>query len=57
MMFIILALTGCGHDHNNVASTFVTQILSDPAFDGDILQTSRERIDFSEQQQGGNIST
>jgi hypothetical protein len=40
IVFIILALVGCGHDHNKTAPTIVTQILSDPAFDGDILQTS-----------------
>ena len=40
MVFISLALMSCGHDHNNASPTFVTQILSDPTFDGDILQTS-----------------
>jgi hypothetical protein len=38
MVFIILALTGCGHDHNNAQPTIVTQIFSDQAFDGDILE-------------------
>ncbi len=37
MMFISLSLIGCGNDHNNVTPTIVTTILSDPAFDGDIL--------------------
>jgi hypothetical protein len=40
LMFISLALMSCGHDHNNSSPTFVTQILSDPTVDGDILQTS-----------------
>jgi hypothetical protein len=39
MVFMILALTGCGHE-NNTTPTIVTQILSDPAFDGYITQTS-----------------
>ena len=38
-VFMVLALTGCGHDHSNPAP-FVTQILSDPTVDGDILQTA-----------------
>ncbi len=40
MMFMILALTGCGHDNGNPPPTIVTQILSDSVYDGDILQTS-----------------
>jgi hypothetical protein len=35
-----LYLTGCGNDHNNAPPLIVTKILSDPAVDGDILQTS-----------------
>lgn len=39
MMFITLALTGCGDHHGGHAQpSIVTEILSDPAFDGDILQ-------------------
>jgi hypothetical protein len=38
MVFMILALTGCGHDHNNAQPTIVTQIFSDSVFDGDILE-------------------
>ena len=40
IVFISLSLIGCGHDHHNNPQTIVTQILSDPAFDGDILRTS-----------------
>ena len=36
MVFSILSLTGCGHDHNNSTQIISTSILSDPAFDGDI---------------------
>lgn len=36
MVFIVLALTGCGG--SSETPTFVVQILSDPAFDGDIEQ-------------------
>ena len=36
MVFLILSLTGCGHDHNNSTRIISTSILSDPAFDGDI---------------------
>jgi hypothetical protein len=40
MVFISLALIGCGHDHSSAPPpTIITQILSDPAVDGDILQT------------------
>ncbi len=39
-VFMILALAGCGHDHSNPAPPFVTQILSDPTVDGDILETA-----------------
>ncbi len=35
MLFITLAQTGCG-DHHHERPTVVTQIVSDPAFDGDI---------------------
>jgi hypothetical protein len=38
-MFMILALAGCGHDRD-LSPTIVTQILSDPVFDGYITQTS-----------------
>lgn len=38
MLFITLAHTGCGRDH--ARTTVVTQILSDPASDGDIEQNS-----------------
>jgi hypothetical protein len=38
MVFIILALIGCGHDHNNAQPTIIAHILSDPVFDGDILE-------------------
>lgn len=34
--FMILTLTGCGSDHNDPPSLFVTEILSDSTFDGDI---------------------
>jgi hypothetical protein len=41
MVFMSLALIGCGHDHSSAPPpTTITQILSDPAVDGDILQTS-----------------
>ncbi len=39
MMLTILTLTGCGHDHHNPPPTVITNILSDPMFDGDILFT------------------
>lgn len=39
MVWLVIAMTGCG-DHHNSPPTFVSQILSDPAFDGDIEQTS-----------------
>ncbi len=38
VVFISLALAGCGHDHTSAPPTFTTDILSDPAFDGDIAQ-------------------
>ena len=38
MVIMSLSPISCGHDHNN--QTITTQILSDPAIDGDILQTS-----------------
>jgi hypothetical protein len=40
IVFLILSLTGCGHDHNNSTQIISTSILSDPAFDGDIEQVS-----------------
>lgn len=39
IVFISLALIGCGGG-GSAPPTIVTQILSDPTFDGDILQTS-----------------
>ena len=36
IVFMILALTGCGNDHNNATPTIVTQIFTDQALDGDI---------------------
>ena len=36
MVFISLTLAGCGHDDGNAPPTVITDILSDPAFDGDI---------------------
>lgn len=36
--FLILTLAGCGSDNNNGSPVFVTTILSDAAFDGDIRQ-------------------
>jgi hypothetical protein len=36
MVFSILSLTGCGHDHSSSPRIISTSILSDPAFDGDI---------------------
>ena len=41
MVFISLALMSCGHDHN-ASPTFVTQILSNPTFDGDIELSSSD---------------
>ena len=38
MVFISLTLIGCGHHHDDVREQSVTLILSDPAFDGDIVQ-------------------
>lgn len=38
MVFMILALTGCGGGGDDQPPLFVTQILSDPAFDGDIAK-------------------
>ena len=38
IVFVIVALTGCGHDHTSAPPTFTTQILSDPVYDGDIAQ-------------------
>ncbi|GLI37401.1 hypothetical protein KI811_13170 [Geobacter hydrogenophilus] len=40
MVWLVIAMTGCGDGHSNPPQTFVSQILSDPAFDGDIEQTS-----------------
>ena len=43
MVFISLALIGCGNDHSSAPPpppTIITQIFSDPAVDGDILETS-----------------
>lgn len=34
--FMIMTLTGCGSDDNNAPPLFVTEILSDSTFDGDI---------------------
>jgi len=38
MVFVTLALTGCGNGGSSPPPTFVTQISSDPVFDGDIVQ-------------------
>ncbi len=38
IVFVIVALTGCGHDHTSAPPIFTTYILSDPTFDGDITQ-------------------
>lgn len=38
MLFITLALTGCGDGGSSPPPAFVTQISSDPVFDGDIVQ-------------------
>jgi hypothetical protein len=38
MLFITLALTGCGNGGSSPPPTFVTQISSDPGVDGDIVQ-------------------
>jgi hypothetical protein len=35
-MFLILSVTGCGHDHRNSNGIVSAFIISDPAFDGDI---------------------
>jgi len=40
MLCVILTLPGCGGGGSSSTTTFVAQILSDPAFDGDIEQTS-----------------
>ena len=40
MVFITLALTGCGDGGSSPPPTFFTEISSDPAFDGDIQQDS-----------------
>lgn len=40
MVFISLALTGCGDDRDSAPLIFVTDIISDPAFDGDIQRSS-----------------
>lgn len=37
MVLMVLVLTGCG-DGSSTPTTFVSQILSDPAFDGDIAR-------------------
>ena len=37
-VFLMLSLTGCGGGGDSVPSTFTTQIISDPAFDGDIAR-------------------
>lgn len=36
--FMVLTLTGCGSSHNDSPPVFVTSILSDSSFDGDIQQ-------------------
>jgi len=39
LVLLSLSLIGCGHDHGSSAPpTIVTQILSDPVYDGDISQ-------------------
>lgn len=38
MVFVSIALIGCGGGGNSARPTTVTQILSDPAFDGDIVK-------------------
>lgn len=40
MAFISLSLTGCGGGSSSEPATIVTQILSDPVNDGDIMQDS-----------------
>ncbi|WP_298437488.1 hypothetical protein [Geobacter sp.] len=40
MVWIVISLTGCGNGGSSPPPTSVSQILSDPAFDGDIEQTS-----------------
>ncbi|BCS54640.1 hypothetical protein [Geobacter sp. SVR] len=38
LLFLMISLAGCGDDGGGAPPTIVTQILSDPAFDGDIRQ-------------------
>jgi hypothetical protein len=42
--FMILTLTGCGSDNSSGPPVFVTTILSDPNFDGDIQQDRNTRL-------------
>lgn len=39
MVWLVISMAGCG-DHHSSPPTFVSEILSDPALDGDIEQTS-----------------
>ncbi|WP_298270786.1 hypothetical protein [Geobacter sp.] len=40
IVWVAVTMTGCGNGGSSPPPTFVSQILSDPAFDGDIEQTS-----------------
>lgn len=40
LVWLVISMSGCGDGHSSPPPTFVSQILSDPAFDGDIEQTA-----------------
>lgn len=40
LAWLVISMSGCGNGHSSPPPTFVSQILSDPAFDGYIEQTS-----------------
>ncbi|MBT1075014.1 hypothetical protein [Geobacter grbiciae] len=40
LVWLVISMSGCGDGHSTPPPTFVSQILSDPALDGDIEQTA-----------------
>lgn len=58
MLFAVLALTGCGSDGSTtvISPTIVTQIISNPAIDGDIAVDTVNNVDYYTITQGMSSS-
>lgn len=57
IVFISLGWTGCGHSNSSAPQTTTTQILSDPAFDGSILETFPAQTLFIRQGMTQNVQS